>query len=61
MTTANMKLVTVSVSFEGQLETPIQKLEEGEHIVKRVVPLDELNAELNGELLFVINFHMLAF
>jgi ADP-ribose pyrophosphatase len=46
MTTANMKLVTVSVSFDDQLEAPAPKLEEGEHIVKRVVALDELNAEL---------------
>lgn len=48
MTTANMKLVALSVTFPGELEVSSAKLEEGEHIVKRVVELDKLYDELQG-------------
>jgi hypothetical protein len=34
MTTANLKLATLSVVLDDQLETPDQKLDEGEHIVR---------------------------
>jgi ADP-ribose pyrophosphatase len=48
MTSANMKLVALNVDIkEG--EEPAQKLEEGEHIVKKVVELDKLLEELEGE------------
>lgn len=50
MTTANMKLVVVDVLLDDKLETPDQKLEAGEFIVKRVVALKDLDAELKGEL-----------
>jgi ADP-ribose pyrophosphatase len=46
MTNANMKLVTVSVTFEDRLETPKPKLEDGEHIETRVIPLCELHETL---------------
>lgn len=46
MTTANMKLIALSVTFPGELELNDAKLEEGEHIVKRVVALDKLHDEL---------------
>lgn len=52
MTTANMKLVVLNVLLADQMETPSQKLEAGEFIVRRVVELAKLNAELKGELLF---------
>ncbi|KAH7927698.1 hypothetical protein BV22DRAFT_1103507 [Leucogyrophana mollusca] len=55
MTNANMKLVVVSVSLEDKLETPDSKLDEGEHIVKRIVPLDKLNDELKGEALISVH------
>jgi ADP-ribose pyrophosphatase len=48
MTTANLKLATVSVLLDDKLETPDQQLESGEHIVKRVVALKDLDAELKG-------------
>ncbi|KZT20248.1 hypothetical protein NEOLEDRAFT_1140944 [Neolentinus lepideus HHB14362 ss-1] len=48
MTTANMKLVVVRVTLEDKLETPDQKLDEGEFIVKRVVELAKLHEELKG-------------
>lgn len=48
MTNANMKLVVVSVLMDDKLETPASRLDEGEHIEKRVIPLDKLNAALNG-------------
>jgi ADP-ribose pyrophosphatase len=50
MTSANLKLATVSVLMADKLETPEQHLEEGEFIVKRVVPLQDLDAELKGTL-----------
>lgn len=46
MTTANMKLVTLNVVFPGKLETPDQKLDDGEAIVRRVVELKGLYKEL---------------
>ncbi|KAG1715651.1 hypothetical protein ID866_1493 [Astraeus odoratus] len=46
MTNANMKLVVVSVPMGDQLETPDSRPDEGEHIVKRIVPLHGLNAVL---------------
>jgi ADP-ribose pyrophosphatase len=49
MTTANLKLATVTVLMEDKLETPDQNLDAGEFIVKRVVPLEDLVAELKGK------------
>ena len=49
MTTANMKLAVVDVLLADKLETPEQKLDAGEFIVKRVVELDNLTVELKGE------------
>ncbi|KAJ8583335.1 hypothetical protein M405DRAFT_514708 [Rhizopogon salebrosus TDB-379] len=46
MTNANMKLVVVTVLLEDKLETPVPHLDDGEHIVTRVVELDKLDAEL---------------
>ncbi|EIM80603.1 uncharacterized protein STEHIDRAFT_67475 [Stereum hirsutum FP-91666 SS1] len=46
MTTTNMQLVTLDVPLADKLETPDQKLEEGESIVKRVVALSGLYQEL---------------
>jgi ADP-ribose diphosphatase len=49
MTTANMKLVVLDVDVDSLSdELPFQKLEDGEHIVRRIVELDELNAALQG-------------
>lgn len=48
MTTTNMQLVTLDVPLADKLETPDQKLEEGESIVKRVVALSGLYQELKG-------------
>jgi hypothetical protein len=48
MTTANMKLVVLAVELADKLETPEQKLEAGEFIVKRVVEIAKLNEELKG-------------
>lgn len=45
MTSANMKLIALNVDVE-EGEEPAQKLEEGEHIVKKVVELDKLMEEL---------------
>ncbi len=50
MTTANMKFIAVGVTFDGELESPEQRLDEGEHIVKRIVELAKLNEVLKGEL-----------
>jgi len=47
MTNANMKLVVVSVLMD-ELETPAPHLDDGEHIVSRVVELDKLDEELKG-------------
>jgi ADP-ribose pyrophosphatase len=46
MTSANMKLVIVSVLLEDKMETPDAKLDPGEFIVTRVVELATLNDEL---------------
>ncbi|KAF7295198.1 Nudix hydrolase domain-containing protein [Mycena indigotica] len=43
MTNANMKLVVVRVDLPDQMETPEQKLEAGEFIVKRVVEVSKLD------------------
>jgi ADP-ribose pyrophosphatase len=48
MTNANMKLVTLSVTMQGELELPKQKLESGEFIVRRVVTLNNLRNELES-------------
>ncbi|KAF8185047.1 NUDIX hydrolase domain-like protein [Mycena galopus ATCC 62051] len=48
MTTANMKLVVLNVELADKMETPEQKLEAGEFIVKRVVELAKLNDELKA-------------
>lgn len=44
-----MKLVVVSVLLEDKLETPTPHLDDGEHIITRVVELDQLDSELKGE------------
>jgi len=46
MTNANMKLVVVCVDLANKMETPQQKLDAGEFIVKRVVEIAKLNDEL---------------
>jgi len=46
MTNANMKLVTLNVLLPDKMEHPNQKLDAGEHIVKRVVELAKLHDEL---------------
>ena len=51
MTTANMKIVTLRTTFPDQLELSDAKLDEGEHIVKRVVALEDLYDILKGTLL----------
>ncbi|KAG2076089.1 hypothetical protein BDR04DRAFT_1133192 [Suillus decipiens] len=48
MTNANMKLVVVSVLLEDKLETPVPHLDDGEHIITRVIELDQLDAELKA-------------
>lgn len=49
MTTANMKLIALSVTFPDKLEVNDAKLDDGEHIVKRIVELRKLKDELHGE------------
>lgn len=44
-----MKLVVVSVLLEDKLETPTPCLDDGEHIITRVVELDQLDTVLKGE------------
>ena len=44
-----MKLVTVAVTCKDQLETPEQKLDDGESITIRVVELAKLNQILKGK------------
>lgn len=44
-----MKFVVVEVLFPDQIELSDAKLEEGEHIVKRIVELPKLSIELAGE------------
>jgi ADP-ribose pyrophosphatase len=48
MSTANMKLVVLDVPLEGDMESPDQKLEDGEAIVRRAIELRSLNKELKG-------------
>jgi len=50
MSNANMKLVTLDVLLADKLETPPQKLDAGEFIVRRVVKLESLKQELKGRL-----------
>lgn len=49
MTNATMKLVSVAVTCKDQLETPEQKLDDGESITIRVVELAKFNQILKGE------------
>lgn len=56
MTSANMKLVMLKVTFDDELQLSEAKLDEGEHIVKRVVELDQLHHELSGEFVCSPNF-----
>jgi hypothetical protein len=46
---ANMKLVTVSVWFDDEIQTPVPHLERGEHIETKVVPISKLYDELQGQ------------
>lgn len=46
MTNANLQLVMVEVQLEEQDEEPEQRLEDGEHIQRVVVPLSELYQRL---------------
>lgn len=48
-----MKLVAIGVTFDGEAQSPEQKLEPGEHIVKRVVALSSLYDVLKGMTSFV--------
>lgn len=57
MTNANMKLVVVNVLLEDELETPTPHLDDGEHIITRVVELNQLDAELKGASHFVVYFY----
>jgi len=50
MTGANMHLVTVDIRLPPGAPEPEPHLDEGEHIVKRLVAIDELDAVLQGEL-----------
>lgn len=50
MTNANMKLIVLGVMCADSLELNDAKLDEGEHIVKRVVELSQLFDELRGKL-----------
>ena len=49
MTNSTMKLVSVAVTCKDRLETPEQKLDDGESITLRVVELSKLNQILKGE------------
>lgn len=44
-----MKLVSVAVTCNDKLDTPEQKLDDGESITLRVVELSKLNRVLRGE------------
>ncbi|KAG8972369.1 hypothetical protein FRC05_010080 [Tulasnella sp. 425] len=48
MTNANMKLVVVRVLLDDYPSSPEQKLDEGEHIVRRVVELESLMDEFRA-------------
>ena len=49
LTSANMKLVIVDVKLTEEDPEPEAKLDEGEHIVKRVVEVKDLWKTLEGE------------
>ncbi|KAK0240448.1 NUDIX hydrolase domain-like protein [Armillaria nabsnona] len=62
MTNANMKLVVLNVTLEDAMEHPEANLEAGEFIVKRVVELQKLNRQLQGnEKGFVIDARLSHF
>jgi len=48
MTNANMKLVVLKVTMSDYPSSPKPKLDDGEHIVKRIVELDALYEELKA-------------
>ncbi|KAF9532369.1 NUDIX hydrolase domain-like protein [Crepidotus variabilis] len=48
MTNANMQLVVVAVDLEDKMEWPQPKLEDGEHIVTKIIELSKLKAELEA-------------
>jgi ADP-ribose pyrophosphatase len=48
MTNANMKLVMLDVSLDGEMETPEQNLEDGETITRRAVEVAKLYSVLKG-------------
>ncbi len=50
MTTANMKLITLDVQLDGEMESPDQNLEDGESIVRRIVEVKNLYRVLKGML-----------
>lgn len=50
LTTANMALAVVEVHLKEGDKEPEQQLDEGEHIERVVVPLEELYDRLIGEL-----------
>jgi hypothetical protein len=43
-----MKLVALKVPIPTGAQAPTQKLEPGEHIIRRIVELSKLKAELDG-------------
>lgn len=49
MTNANMKIVTLDVPFQGELELSPQSLDPGEFIKVRIVELSKLRTELIGK------------
>jgi hypothetical protein len=50
MTTANMKLVILDVSLDGEMESPDQNLDDDESIVRRAVEVKNLYRVLKGML-----------
>lgn len=50
-------MVTIEVQLKEGDEEPEQHLDEGEHIERRVVPLDQLYEKLQGMLLFLMTVH----
>ena len=48
MSSANMKLAVLKVPVPDTPSSPKQRLETGEHIVRRVVELAKLKEELDG-------------
>ncbi|PFH47181.1 hypothetical protein AMATHDRAFT_77332 [Amanita thiersii Skay4041] len=59
MTNANMKLIVLDVDMADKLETPDQQLDAGEHIIRRVVSLDNLASELEGG--FIVDARLFHF